>query len=116
MMAERERLTVTYDEEFGERFETAREREDVEHQSDLARDLMRRGLDEWEAEQASYPGSDFIEGAIELSAVGFIVGLVATIITRGSISIGAAMAMAFMVVAALTAHYAAMEMQRRGEV
>jgi len=73
-----------------------------------------RSLDDWETQQASYPGSDMVERGIEVSAVGFVVGLVATIVTSGGVSLRPAMGLAMMVLVFLGLHYAAIEVERRG--
>jgi|APHM01.1.fsa_nt_gi hypothetical protein len=104
------------DGELRERVESVKQREGYEHLSEATSEVIERGLDDWETEKASYPGSDLVERGIEISAVGFVVGLVATIITSGGVSFRPAMGLSLTVLMFLGFHYAAIEMQRRGEV
>jgi len=115
MATESDHLSVR-DGELRERVESVKEREGHEHLSEATSEVIERGLDDWETEQASYPGSDLVEQGIEISAVGFVVGLVATIVTNGGVSLRPAMGLSLMVLVFLGLHYAAIEMERRGEV
>jgi len=113
MATETDHLSVR-DGELRERVERVKEAEDYDHLSDATSEVIERGLDDWETQQASYPGSDMVERGIEVSAVGFMVGLVATIVTSGGVSLRPAMGLAMMVLVFLGLHYAAIEVERRG--
>jgi len=84
--------------------------------ADVGRQLLRRGLDDWQRERATYPGSDLVERGIEVSAVGFVVALMVTISTSGGVALGESMALAAVVMGFVVPHYAALLMQQRGEI
>jgi len=116
MATEKDRLTITHDQELREKLDRVKEIEGFDADADVGRQLLRRGLDDWQRERATYPGSDLVERGIEVSAVGFVVALMVTISTSGGVALGESMALAAVVIGFVGAHYAALLMQQRGEI
>jgi len=60
MATEKDRLTITHDQELREKLDRVKEAEGVDADADVGRQLLRRGLDDWQRERATYPGSDLV--------------------------------------------------------
>jgi hypothetical protein len=117
MATDKDRITVTHDGETRRRVERVKSIEGFDHDSEAGRELLRRGLEDWEHEHNSYPGSEFVERAIEISAVGFVVGVVVSVITSSGLAAEQTVTLAAVVVVFMGVHYAALiaEAQPDGE-
>jgi len=102
------RTSFAHNPELGESISEYEEVEDCESKSEAARELLQRGLDDWSRERATYPGSEFVETAIQISAVGFVVGVVVAVITSSGLALRQTATLAGVVVLFLGIHYAAL--------
>jgi len=108
MGAKTDRLTVIQSDEMRERVERVKDEEGFEHDTEVGRELIRRGLDDWEQQRATYPGSEFVERAIEVSAVGFVVGVTVSAITTSGLVLEQTGVLAGVVALFVGVHYAAL--------
>lgn len=71
----KERLTVTCDEDLREEFEEVRERGGWEHTATAGRELLSRGIESWQREQAQPPGMQFIRQMVVFLGLAAVLSL-----------------------------------------
>jgi hypothetical protein len=108
MATDKDRLTVTHGDEMRERVERVKDAEGLDHDAEVGRELLRRGLDDWEHENNTYPGSEFVEQAIRVSAAGFVVGVAVSVMTASGLAVEQTIMLGAVVTLFVGIHYTAL--------
>jgi hypothetical protein len=73
-MSQKERLTIVCEDELYSEVEEVQEREGHDHKSDVGRELLERGVEEWHREHTDYPGSEWITNGVQVAALAVVIG------------------------------------------